>query len=456
MYMSNMNMSNRPNKKDRLQRETALIQTLRRIRRGAADALRDPRKFLTLALLLPLVLMLWTCRHQVLGYAPGSILTPLYNLAALFMTGTLLLGLPVVLFWLWGGPLRAVPISNNLYRAGFTNSAWEAPTLLNIATDAGNPRVRIYEFYSCGIPLTDWQERCGDLQAAINVTVADIRQGRDNQHILVAAVPGSCRLPGMLPWSPAYASQEEGVVAVGESLLGRVFLDLNVLPHFLIGGSTGSGKTNLLQLILMQLLRQGSMVFIVDFKGAVDYLNRAWCQDSRLVFTPEELTAVLEQFIVELEARKTAFREAGTGNILEYRRKTGQDLSRCVLAVDEFAEVLDKTGASKEQKEQIAKIEAMLATLARQGRAFGMNLFLCTQRPDAGILAGQIKNNLLGRLCGNTPDPELRRMILGDTPAADAVPPDAKGRFITQDGTPFQAYYFDTTLSVHTKEGGAG
>lgn len=63
-------------------------------------------------------------------------------------------------------------------------------------------------------------------------------------------------------------------MAVGESLLGRVFLDLNVLPHFLIGGSTGSGKTNLLQLILMQLLRQGSMVFIVDFKGAVDYLNR--------------------------------------------------------------------------------------------------------------------------------------------------------------------------------------
>lgn len=217
-----------------------------------------------------------------------------------------------------------------------------------------------------------------------------------------------------------------------------------------------SGKTVLLQLILMQLLRQGSMVFIVDFKGAVDYLNRAWCQASRLVFTPEELTAVLEQFIVELEARKTAFRKAGTGNILEYRRKTGQDLPRCVLAVDEFAEVLDKTGASKERKEQIAKIEAMLATLARQGRAFGMNLILCTQRPDANILGGQIKNNLPGRFCGCTPDPELRRMILGDTPAADAVPPDAKGRFITQDGTPFQAYYFDTTLSVHTKEGGAG
>ena len=435
-------MNDTSGKKDRLQQETALIQTVRRIRCGAVAALRDPKKFLTLILLLALVPMLWVCRHQVLGYAPGDILTPLYNLTALFMTGTLLLGLPVVLFWLWGGPLRAIPISNDLYRAGFTNSAGEAPTLLKIARDAGNPKVRIYEFYSCGIPLADWKERCGDLQAAINVTVADIRQGRDNQHILVTAVPGSCRLPGMLPWSPAYAAQEEGTVVLGESLLGPVLLDLNVTPHVLIGGSTGSGKTVLLQLILMQLLRQGSMVFIVDFKGAVDYLDRTWCQDSRLVFTPEELIEVLEQSIKELEARKTAFREARTGNILEYRRKTGQDLPRRVLAVDEIAEVLDKTGASKERKEQIAQIEAMLSTLARQGRAFGMDLILCTQRPDANILGGQIKNNLPGRFCGCTPDPELRRMILGDTPAADAVPPDAKGRFISQDGTTFQAYYF--------------
>lgn len=177
------------------------------IRRGAADALRDPRKFLTLALLLPLVLMLWTCRHQVLGYAPGSILTPLYNLAALFMTGTLLLGLPVVLFWLWGGPLRAVPISNNLYRAGFTNSAGEAPTLLNIATDAGNPRVRIYEFYSCGIPdglagtvrgLTSrYQRHCGRHSPGPGQSAYP---GRRRARLLPPAryaplVPGLC-LPG--------------------------------------------------------------------------------------------------------------------------------------------------------------------------------------------------------------------------------------------------------------------
>lgn len=68
-----------------------------------------------------------------------------------------------------------------------------------------------------------------------------------------------------------------------------------------------------------------------------------------------------------------------------------EDLPRYIFACDEVAEVLDKTGLSKEQKEQVAQVESRLATIARQGRAFGIHLILATQRPDANILAGQIK-----------------------------------------------------------------
>lgn len=69
-----------------------------------------------------------------------------------------------------------------------------------------------------------------------------------------------------------------------------------------------------------------------------------------------------------------------------------------------------------------------------------LSLIICTQRPDAGVLPGQIKNNLGGRLCGLTPHPELFRMILGDTTAANHVPPDVPGRFIMHDGTELQGY----------------
>ena len=92
-------------------------------------------------------------------------------------------------------------------------------------------------------------------------------------------------------------------------------------------------------------------------------------------------------------------------------------------------------------------IEARLALIARQGRAFGIHLILATQRPDANILPGQIKNNMNIRICGRA-DTTLSTIIIGDGRAAEQIPHDAQGRFIMEDGTVFQAYYFnDDTIS---------
>lgn len=123
-------------------------------------------------------------------------------------------------------------------------------------------------------------------------------------------------------------------------------------------------------------------------------------------------------------------------------------MQRIVFACDEVAELLDKTGADKARKELLAQIEARLALIARQGRAFGIHLILATQRPDANILPGQIKNNMNIRICGRA-DTTLSTIIIGDGRAAEQIPHDAQGRFIMEDGTVFQAYYFsDDTIST--------
>ena len=83
-----------------------------------------------------------------------------------------------------------------------------------------------------------------------------------------------------------------------------------------------------------------------------------------------------------------------------------------------------------------------MTTLARLGRAFGIHLILATQRPDANVIPGQIKNNLDFRVCGRADD-TLSSIILGNNSADDQIPKDARGRFITGDGTVFQAYLFD-------------
>ena len=104
--------------------------------------------------------------------------------------------------------------------------------------------------------------------------------------------------------------------------------------------------------------------------------------------------------------------------------------------------MLDKTGLTKEQKEIVSKIESKLSMIARQGRAFGIHLILATQRPDANILSGQIKNNVNCRICGRA-DTILSQIILDSIAAAEQIPKDARGRFLLHDGTLFQAYWFN-------------
>ena len=161
-----------------------------------------------------------------------------------------------------------------------------------------------------------------------------------------------------------------------------------------------------------------------------------------MVFREDNLLYVLGQLTAVLEHRKGRFAEIGCPNIDAYNEATGEGLPRLVFACDEVAEVLGRTGADKERKELLGQIENRLATIARQGRAFGIHLILATQRPDATIIPGQIRNNLDFRVCGRA-DNVLSQIILDNTNAAVQIPKDARGRFLLHDGTAFQGYLFD-------------
>jgi S-DNA-T family DNA segregation ATPase FtsK/SpoIIIE len=117
-------------------------------------------------------------------------------------------------------------------------------------------------------------------------------------------------------------------------------------------------------------------------------------------------------------------------------------LPRIIVACDEIAEVLDKTGLEKNEKALVEQIESKLSTIARLGRAFGIHLALATQRPSVEILKGQIKNNIGYRVCGRA-DKVLSQIILDNSDGADKISPNDQGMFLTNTGTLFKAYYID-------------
>ncbi len=144
-----------------------------------------------------------------------------------------------------------------------------------------------------------------------------------------------------------------------------------------------------------------------------------------------------------LEDRKRMLREEKCSNITKYNKiHFDNPMKRIIVVCDEVAEILDKTGLDKESKTEVMKIESMLSTIARQGRAFGVHLILATQRPDSEVLKGQIKNNIDCRICGRA-DKVLSQIILDNPDGAEKIPKDKQGIFLTNTGVLFKAYYFD-------------
>ena len=356
------------------------------------------------------------------------------------LTAYLLAGAAVLLALLLY-PFGRRAAKDQLQCIGLVNHAGVAPDLLRKRRDKDNPRVTVWEFRNNSIPLQEWEKRQAAIETALGITIVKLTYAKGKSRVLVYAVSAGDDLPEVLKWKDSYLSPKSFVLVLGESYTGPVTVNLAHIPHILLGGSTGSGKSILLKLLLMQAIHKGAEIFIADFKGGVDF-PKIWHYKCWMCFNEQDLLKMLTDLVAELERRKALFLAADCANIDEYNVTGNEHLKRWVFGCDEVAEVLDKTGRSKEDKELLTKIENKLSTIARQGRAFGIHLILATQRPDATIIPGQIKNNMDFRVCGRA-DSVLSQIILDNTSAAEQIPKDARGRFITGDGTVFQGYLFD-------------
>ena len=396
------------------------------------------------AVLLYLIGAVWVWRKQtaIASYAETiALLSPIMKAGMTHAFPVYLLLGGAVLIYLLLYPFGRRMAKDQLQSIGLTNHAGMVPELLRKKRDKAHPRVMIWEFRNQSIPLAEWEDNRAAIEAALDISVIKMTYGKGKSRVLVYAVPAQIDLPEILCWKDKYLSPESFVLVLRESLLGPVTVNLAHIPHILLGGSTGSGKSVLLKLLLMQAMKKGARVYIADFKGGVDF-PPLWNRDCRICFEETDLLGLLTDLVAELERRKEIFRTAGCSSIDIYNKSTGESLQRLIFACDEVAEVLDKTGADAERKKLLAQIENRLSTIARQGRAFGIHLILATQRPDATIIPGQIRNNMDFRVCGRA-DSMLSSIILDNTDAADLIPKDARGRFLLHDGAIFQAYWFE-------------
>jgi len=337
-----------------------------------------------------------------------------------------------------GKPFGSKKIEGELLDIGFTDNEGESPMLISRTKDKNG---MIYEFYSPRIPFVRYEDHIAEIETALNIKIVDVLPGKDKQHTVIKAVNGNGGKKNLILWNDEYLSKDDFVLVLGESYFGTESIDISTTPHVLIGGGSGSGKSKLLKLLLMEARKKNAIIYLSDFKGGLDY-PAIWHKACHIITEPEELNNQIERILQIMEERKQLLVGAGTPNIAEYNKKTGSDLSRIIVACDEIAEVLDKTGLDKDQKALVGQIESKFSTIARLGRAFGIHLMFATQRPDADVLKGQIKNNIGYRICGRA-DKVLSQIILDNSEGAEKISPNDQGMFLTNTGKLFKAYYVE-------------
>lgn len=212
-------------------------------------------------------------------------------------------------------------------------------------------------------------------------------------------------------------SKAELPIALGKTIIGEVYItDLAIMPHLLIAGSTGSGKSVGINMLIMSLIyakTPAEVKFVIidpkkielSFYGKLNkhYLAVSPDLDEEIITSPQNALLVLKAVEHEMEKRYDKLAKAGVRHIVDYNKKVSnpktkpQDTDKMkhhklpyiVVIIDELADLMMTSGK---------EVEAPIARLAQLARAVGIHLVVATQRPSVNVITGVIKANFPARI----------------------------------------------------------
>ncbi|MCL5795645.1 MAG: DNA translocase FtsK [Patescibacteria group bacterium] len=253
-----------------------------------------------------------------------------------------------------------------------------------------------------GIKLTQITARANDL--ALSLAAHPIRieapiPGKSAVGIEVPnKVPAIVTLKEMLGSNEfKHASNKSNLlIALGRNVAGEpVIIDLKKMPHMLVAGSTGTGKSICLHALLTSFLYQNSpakmRLILVDPKRVEFTLYNGIPHLLAPVVTDVDKTVnVLRWAVSEMERRFKIFSETGRRDIESYNQNPPDEkMPYIVIIIDELADLMAQAAN---------EVEAAIVRLAQMARAVGIHLIVATQRPSVDVITGLIKANITTRL----------------------------------------------------------
>lgn len=289
----------------------------------------------------------------------------------------------------------------------------------NVTVQPG-PVVTQFEFVpASGVKVSQIESLADDIALALKAPAVRIIApipGKGTVGIEIPNLNPSIVRFGSIIKSPKYQNPDIKLpLAMGKTVIGEVFCaDLTKMPHLLIAGATGKGKSVGINTIIASLLYRmhprDIKFVIIDPKRVEMALYRdlknhflAVCPDidEIIVTEPHNAVTMLKSVVLEMQVRYTVLAAAGQRNIAEYNRKVKdgkitnkggmnhRPMPYIVVVIDELADLMMTAG--KEVEEPIVR-------LAQLARAVGIHCVVATQRPSVDVVTGLIKANFPARI----------------------------------------------------------
>ncbi len=302
--------------------------------------------------------------------------------------------------------------------------------------DSFGIKARVVEV-NCGPAVTQYA-----LEISLGTKLSKITALQNDLALALAAPTGQIRIEAPIPGrsmvgieipnrSPEFVtlrtmltsktmkqSKSKLAVSLGLNVSGEpIIADITQMPHILIAGATGSGKSVCLNSFLATILFRASpdeVKFILVDPKRVELTGYNGIPHllTPVIIEPEKVLSALKWAITEMQGRYKLFAEAGVRNIEGYNKASGfQALPYIVIIIDELADIILFSPG---------EVEESVTKLAQMARATGIHLVLATQRPSVDVITGLIKANIPCRLAFNVTSMVDSRVII-DTPGAEKL-----------------------------------
>lgn len=210
------------------------------------------------------------------------------------------------------------------------------------------------------------------------------------------------------------------VIPIGVDVYGKtVMKSLSEMPHLLVAGATGAGKSVMLNVIIQSLTDQNSpdelkFVLIDPKRVELSQFKDNPNLQSRIIFEMDEAQKALVWLVEEMERRYKTLEESGSRDIDRYNENF-KPMHKIVVVIDEYADMILAS------KEIGSSIEQSIIRIAQKARAVGIHLVLATQRPSVDVITGIIKANFPCRIAFATSSRTDSQVILDEKGAEDLV-----------------------------------